>query len=135
LTPTIEHQTNAGKQQSASERAAPFRLKRNTHDPIAMKAKSNARNPMVRSKWFCFIVTPIMRSATVSIMKNDAEVKRWGMNTVSGNTPIPMRQNELKSRRNAPVFRERILINPRENIKVRSPPIIMPLLKTPAVLA
>jgi hypothetical protein len=65
--------------------------------------------------------------------KNDADVKKCRTKMVSGNKPIPISARELSARRYAPILLDKIVINPRENIKARIPPKIRPLLNITAV--
>lgn len=54
---------------------------------------------------------------------------------VSGKTPIPIRARELRPRRYPPILLDNILINPKEKIKERIPPTIIPLLNNTAVFS
>ena len=72
----MKHQTNAGKHENASGRAIPFNGKRNRAEVIATLAQARARSPTGLLKGSFCMVIPRRSSATVSVTKNVADVKK-----------------------------------------------------------
>jgi hypothetical protein len=96
---------------------------------MAIIAKRVASIPMVRSDWFRFIVSPMIRNDITSNTKKAAETIKCNVYTVSGNIPIPIRASELKLSIYPPVLFFNIFIKPSENTRARIPPSIIPELK------
>ena len=113
--------------------AIPSKRKIKKLEATASTTNNKASKPIRRSKGVFFTVNPMINNPIARNTKKVADVRKWMVKIVSGNKPIPIRATELTIRKYAPVLLDRILINPRENIKVRIPARINPLLNKSAV--